>query len=186
MRVLQYFLTFVFPSAALRRSADESPNAAIDEDSESLSSDGDDTFLYDVLARTNEGVVNNIDAVDLALLAVLAVIAAVVGFGIDKVREIASPWNWAAFGLLGASALLCVLGYLIGVFKTREAIDPRRFLIDFADDPEGTRATAATGTARAYRQNAWDRRAKRVAIALALGFLVLGSLLIAMARSSGA
>ena len=146
---------------------------------------GDD-FVYDVVARTNEGVVRNIDTTDLAGLAVLAAIAAVVVFGIDKIRELAPPWEWVSYSLLAASAVVCVIGYLIGVFKTREPIDPRRFMIDFAADPEGTTANVTLGTVHAYYQNARDRKAKRIAVAVALALLVAGTVVIAVARSTAA
>lgn len=148
-------------------------------------SDETDDFVYEVVARTNEGVVSNIDTAELALLAVLAAIAAVVVFGIDKIRELAPPWELLAYLLLGGSGGACVVGYLIGLFKAREPIDPRSFLVDFADDPEETRTNATLGTVRAYYQNARDRFAKRIAVTAALALLVVGTVVIALARSSG-
>lgn len=144
----------------------------------------EDDFVFDVVARTNESVVSNIDAADLALLAVLAAISAVAVFGIDKIRELAWPWNAIAYALLGTSAVACVLGYLVGAFGTRESIDPRSFVVDFAADPDGTTANATRGVVRAYYVNAADRRWKRIAVCLALALLVVGTVIVAVARSA--
>ncbi len=104
-------------------------------------------------------------------------------FGIDKLRELAALWEVVAYALLGLSAAACIVGYFIGLFKTREPIEPRAFLIDFAQRPEETTGIVTLGTVRAYYVNAADRRAKRLAVALALALLVLGTVVIALARS---
>ena len=144
---------------------------------------GDD-FVYDVVARTNEGVVSNVDTADLALLAVLTAVAAVVVFGIDKFSELAPPWQWLAYSLLACSALSCSIGYGIRLLKAREPIDPHTFMIDFAERPAATTTNAILGTVAAYYPNATDRKIKRIAVAVALTSLILGTLVMAVARSA--
>jgi hypothetical protein len=181
IRMLLLVLSMMMGAAAASSAA--SRDVAVDGESEPEAEYLGDDFIYDVIARTNEGVVSNIDAADLALLAVLTAIAAVVVFGIDKIRELVPFWERTSYLLLAGSVVACVRGYLIGIFKIREPIDPRRFVIDFATDPEKTTANATRGTMNAYYLNVLDRKAKRIAVAVALGLLVLGTIVIAVARS---
>jgi len=151
---------------------------------EAQEADGDDDSLFDVLMRTNEGVISNIDTDNAALLAVLGAALVVLVFGIDKVRELTTWWKAPALTLLGLSAVSSIAGFCIGIFRTREPIDPDRFIVDFAADPSGARAVAARGAAKTYYRNAGDRRTKRWAIVLALVLLIVGIILVAVARST--
>ncbi len=159
-------------------------NQKIDED-EMAESLGDD-FVFDVVARANEAVVANIDSTDLALLGVLAVIAAVLVFGVDKVRDLSPKYEFWALGFLLSSGVACLIGYGYGLWKTRDSIDPRAFLIDFGSDPEETTVNATVGAVKAYDQNVRDRAVKRFAIAAALILLFTGTALVVVAKQTQA
>ncbi|MBV8645745.1 MAG: hypothetical protein JO225_17725, partial [Candidatus Eremiobacteraeota bacterium] len=79
------------------------PEADVDE--------RDDQFVYDVVARYNETVVQNIDALDNAFLALVAGVTAMAVFATDKVYELAPTEEQWALVALGCSALLCFVGY---------------------------------------------------------------------------
>ncbi|MBV8370616.1 MAG: hypothetical protein JO036_17025 [Candidatus Eremiobacteraeota bacterium] len=96
----------------------------------------DDAFAFDVVARANEALRANVDAVDSALTAILAGVVAVIVFTTDKLRDLPDPDRWIAGVLLGAATLTCALGYLIGVswrgFGKRDGIRQSRSFRTFS------------------------------------------------------
>jgi hypothetical protein len=120
-----------------------------------------DDSVFDILTRANESVIKNIDFADLALLLVFAALAVVSVFELDKIQLLATGFRFIADGALLASALLSIIGYAIGVRKTREAVNPGTFLIDFATNPEEATAVAKQGLVDAYFDNLRDRSTKR-------------------------
>ena len=146
---------------------------------------GDD-FLYDTVARMNETVVANIDTTDLALLAVSGGAMAVLVFGIDKVGELAPPWEAWAYCFLGSSVVACTIGYLIGIGSPREPGDPASFTAASIENPDQAIAVAIRDVAQAYGLNAGIRLRKRIGIVAALTMLIAGTVVIALARSLGA
>jgi hypothetical protein len=118
---------------------------------------GDD-FLYDTVARMNETVVANIDTADLALLAVVGGTLAVLVFGIDKLRELAPPWEIFAYWLLGASVAVCTSGYLIGFGSQREPMEPGSFAAVFSDSRRRqSRTPSLVRFKRTRRTSGFDR-----------------------------
>jgi len=136
-----------------------------------------DDFVFDILTRANESVIKNIDFADLALLLVFAALAVVSVFELDKIQLLATGFRFIADGALLASALLSIIGYAVGVRKTREAVNPGTFLIDFATNPEEATAVAKQSVVDAYFENLRDRATKRnlaffAVIALFLGITI--------------
>jgi hypothetical protein len=179
--------------------ADDGPfaddDAAAGPDSDSGEEDGDteglddDTrFLFDVIERRNEGLVQNIDALDNGLIAVAVGLIAIALFGGDKWFVSEPTYRFAGYVLLGESALYALCGYLSIYFVKSGAQDVVRlndFVVDFGFEPVEATNSAIRATANAGEVNVMVRRTKRIALLVATMTLAAAAALIVAARVFG-
>lgn len=141
-------------------------------------------FLYDAVSRVNAGLVANIDAIDTALTAILAGALAALLFTVDKLPGLARLQGTCTMLLFCCSVVTCALGYFTGFWsgiRNRDGVRTRRFVLDVVDQP----ATAIVGALKDQIEigeaNMTIRLCKRVCALLAIGFLVAGVVMVAMA-----
>jgi len=154
------------------------PAAEIDE--------GNDQFVYDVVARFNEAVVQNIDALDNAFLALVAGATAIAVFTADKIYELAPTEEHWALVALGCSALLCFLGYASSYWKTANGSpDPRRFVEEFGTSPTDATLRAISETMQVSSRNLAVRSVKRALAFAAMALLFASTVVVLLARAHG-
>jgi hypothetical protein len=144
--------------------------------------------VYDAATRFNESLAQNIDAIDTALMAIMAGNVAMLVFAIDKIAELQSTVKWWAIALLGASALACMVGYVAGSWigpRNREGIPPRRLVTDLFSRAEDALWDAIEAVVDASEKNLSVRIFKRTAVVMSIGFLLVGGVVVALARLGG-
>lgn len=145
-----------------------------------------DTFAYDVVARANEALRANVDAIDTALTAILAGVVAVIVFTADKLRDLPDPDRWIAVMFLGGATLSCVLGYVIGVswrgFGKRDGVRPATFIPDFLRHADLATADATKQLVKAGEVNFIVRLWKQIFATAALSLLLAGVAVVTLAR----
>jgi hypothetical protein len=152
---------------------------------------GDDV-LIDITSRYNESVVSNIDAIDTALVAILALPVAFAVFAVDRIRDLAEPWESLAIAFLLLSTLGASIGYAWGVFiggrrnGIQDGMIPRRFLLDYAIRGASAVVDAIHAVTAAGEQNSRVRLTKRVFASGALLFFLAGATTVFVARLSPA
>ena len=148
---------------------------------------GDDV-LIDITSRYNESVVSNIDAIDTALVTILALPVAFAVFAVDKIRDLAEPWESLAIAFLLLCALGASIGYAWGVFiggrrnGIQDGMIPRRFLLDYAIRGPSAIVDAIHAVTAAGEQNSRVRLMKRVFAGGALLFFMAGATTVFVAR----
>jgi hypothetical protein len=168
--------------------AEESASANSDEEDDAEGLDDDTRFLFDVIERRNEGLVQNIDALDNDLIAVAVGLIAIALFGADKWFLSEPTYRFAAYVLLGESAACALFGYLSIYFVKSGAQDVVRlndFVVDFGFEPIEATNSAIKATANAGEVNVMIRRAKRVALLVATVTLAAAVTLIVASRAFG-
>ena len=148
----------------------------------------EDPFLYDVVTRFNESLVENIDAIDAAVTAVLTGNVAIAVFAIDKIRELHHTEECWAIGLLLGSLLACVCAYIIGFpvgALRRDGVLPRRVIADVITRRDVAISSAIATMMQAGELNLIVRLWKRALVVAALLLLLAGGVVVALARLSG-
>ncbi|HEV2738107.1 MAG TPA: hypothetical protein VGU66_05960 [Candidatus Elarobacter sp.] len=148
--------------------------------------DDDTRFLFDVIARQNEGIVQNIDTLDNGLIAVAVGIIAVTLFAADKWFDLDPILRFAGFFFLIESAVIALLGYLAVSFVgpgTADVVRLRDFAVDFSESAAEATASAIAEATRSAELNVVARRSKRAFIILAtILAIVAAGLIVAAAR----
>jgi hypothetical protein len=141
------------------------------------------TFVYDAVARFNETLIGTIDAIDTALTATLAGDIALAVFTIDKIAELQPTTKLVAIGLLGASVLTAVAGYL---FRFRagvvDGIAPVFLIGDISSRSEESVIGAIETLVYSSERNSLTRFVKRVLTALATLLMVTAVIVLGVAR----
>lgn len=153
-----------------RRAADRP-----DDDNACLSDDV--RFLYDVVARQNEGIIQNIDTLDNGLIAIAVSVIAIALFAADKWFDLDPNLRFAGFFFLIESAVIALFGYLTTYFTrggTVDAVLLGEFAVDFADSAVEATSLAISDITRSGKSNVVVRRYKR-------GFMILTTLLAVVA-----
>jgi hypothetical protein len=138
----------------------------------------EDQFAYGVISRVLERSADGNHVVDAILVGLMAAQAAIYAIVLDKVGEYPAV-DWAL--LLGAF-ILAVVGTVLTVF-VREAPDPRSFVADFPDDPEGTRRKYIETYIAKARLNDRVRAVKTVFLGLALAMTVVQLVIATISRT---
>jgi len=146
-----------------------------------------DDFLLSSAVNFNQGVLSNIDAVDSALIGILGAAGAFTVLTVDKIRELAVVPRWVAISFLAASGLVSLYGYAHGFVgrHPRDVPRPTIFVPDFLRYGSKALARATRETVRRSEENLDIRQRKRVASLIAIGFLIVGAIVVAYARLSG-
>lgn len=165
------------PSAEVK-----SAEKRIDNGNERL--DEDTRFLFDVVARQNEGMIQNIDALDNALIAVTVGIFAIALFTADKWYDLEPNFRFAGLFFLGESAVVALGGYLTVYVVARGEPDLVRlwnFAMDYADSAVKATSAAIADITRCGKTNVVVRRYKRTFVlpatllaGIAAGVIVAG------------
>ena len=140
----------------------------LDDDQERL--DDNTRFLFDVVARQNEGIVQNIDALDNSLIAVVVGIMAVSLFAADKWFDLDPSFRFAGLFFLSESVVTALLGYSTIYFAkcgAREDTVLSHFAVDFSESPLEATSTAIAGLTRSAKANIVARRYKQTFVILA-------------------
>jgi len=148
---------------------------------------GDD-FLLSISVGFNQGVVSNIDAIDVALIGILGATGAFAVFAVDKIRELALIPRWVAIGLLALSGLVSLAGYAHGFIgrSGRDVPRPALFVPDFTSARMSAVARAIRETILRSEENLEVRWFKRVTALTAIGLLIAGAVMVTYARLVGA
>jgi hypothetical protein len=158
---------------------------SVDDKGETL--DADTRFLFEVVARQNEAIVHNIDALDGALIAVVVGTIAIALFAADKWFDLNPNLRFAAFCFLSESAVAALLGYSAISFTKEETIDDaafRFFVIDFAKSPLGATSSAIAGLTHSAKANMVARRYKQTFIIIATVLALIAAAVIVAGRSA--
>jgi hypothetical protein len=142
-------------------------------------------FVYDAVARVNEGLVGNIDAIDTVLTAILAGALAAVLFTADKLADLPHAPGICALVLFCCSALTCALGYFVGLWSgvwNLDGIRPRNFIADVVKEPGLALLGAIRAQIEAGETNMTIRLYKRVSALIAVLLLIGGVASVAVAR----
>jgi hypothetical protein len=131
-------------------------------------------LLIDVASRYNEALLANIDALDIALLTILGVDVGFAAFAVDKLRRLDCRTEWDAIACIICCAGLCLLGYVCGVWGTRNGIAPEPLIADYRERGGTAISTAIDVLARRGRQNAWISCTKRIIAATAVIVFLTG------------
>jgi hypothetical protein len=140
--------------------------------------DDDMRFLFDVVARQNEGLVQNIDAADNGLIAVAVGIIAITLFTADKWFDLDPNCRFAGFFFLLESAVCIVLGYVTVRFvgaKAENVAQHTDFAIDFAESPAEATSSAISSFTQAAKIQVAVRRLKRTFMMLATFMAVVAA-----------
>ena len=185
-------VTALFALAFL--SANQRPPAArerrtdVQGDEDERESKLDDAFVYDVVTRFNESLLENIDAIDTAVTAVLAGDVAIAVFAIDKIRELHRAEEYWAIGLLFGSVLACLCAYVIGFPigpRRRDGVKLRPFVADVIIRYDAAFSNAIETVMRACELNLTVRFSKRALVLAAMILLLAGVVVVALARLGG-
>lgn len=128
----------------------------------------EEQFAYGVVSRVLERTADGNHVVDAILVGLMAAQAAIYAIVLDKVGEYPAI-DWVL--LLGAF-ILAVVGTVLTIF-VREAPDPRTFVADFPDDPEGTRRQYIENYIAKARLNDRIRTVKTVFLGVAFAMTVV-------------
>ena len=148
--------------------------------------DDDIRFLFDVVARQNESIVQNIDALDNALIAVAVGAIAIALFAADKWPDLEPQLRFAGLFFLIESAVCTVLGYVTAQFVGVEdegVIRLADFAADFAVSPLGSTSSAIWAITRSAKTHTMIRRFKRTSMMLATGLAIVAAVLIVAGRA---
>ena len=148
----------------------------------------DDAFVYDVVTRFNESLLENIDAIDTAVTAVLAGDVAIAVFAIDKIRELHRAEEYWAIGLLFGSVLVMPLSYASAspsARAERDGVKLRPFVADVIIRYDAAFSNAIETVMRACELNLTVRFSKRALVLAAMIFLLAGVVVVALARLGG-
>jgi len=169
---------------------DDTEHAATETTDPDEALDRDSAFLYDVVARENERIVQSIDALDTTLIAVVVGIVAVALFAGDKFSELQPNDRCAGFILLAEAAAAALLGYfsaptfLLGE-NTAEFGPILEFVSDFSSLPLTTTLSAIGDLIAAATLNRSIRLAKRRWILLATAYFFVATVCLIIARAHG-
>jgi hypothetical protein len=158
-----------------------------DDDDDGRLSD-DVRFLFDVVARQNEGIIQNIDALDNGLIAVAVGVIAIALFASDKWFDLDPNLRFAGFFFLSESAVVALFGYLTTYFMRDGTIDAvllGEFVVDFSDSPVETTSLAISDISRSGKSNVVARRYKRAFMILTTLLAVVAAGVIVAARALG-
>jgi hypothetical protein len=144
--------------------------------------DDDTRFLYDIVAREHERLVQNIDAIDNALIAIAVGIVAAALFAGDKFAAFQPNDRCAAFLLLGEAVLATIAGY---VSRTPDSGRLDGFLVDFATWPLVATLAAIEGLTLASGVTRTIRRIKRNCAVFATVLVVTAGILIIVGHAHG-
>lgn len=150
--------------------------------------DADTRFLFDIVARRNESIVQNLDALDNGLIAVTVAIIAVTLFAADKWFDLDPIFRLTGFFFLLESAAIALLGYLTTYFAEPRSVDDvalRNFAKDFFQSAAGATASAITDIVRSAERNAIARRLKRAFVILATALAMIGAMVLVTGRAFG-
>jgi hypothetical protein len=182
--LLEVFALLVFAVVFFMRSptSDDADTEAASGATESYDLDEPTKFLFDVVARDNERVVQNIDAIDSALIAIAVGIIAVALFAGDKFAELNPDDRLDAFVLLGVSAITTIAGYLL---RTRELGRLFAFAVDFAAFPQSTAEAVIEGLIAASEAGRRVREVKKACVVLATALAAVASIFVIVGRARG-
>jgi hypothetical protein len=150
--------------------------------------DDDTRFLFDVVARQNERLVQNIDALDNGLVAISVGIIAMTLFAGDKWFDLNPACRFASFFVLAESAVCTVLGHVTARFVGAEAeyvVYVSDFAVDFTESPGESTASAISSITRSAKINVVVRRLKRTFMMLATFLSVVAAVVIVVGRALG-
>ena len=150
--------------------------------------DDDTRFLFDVVARQNEGMIQNIDALDNGLIAVTVGIFAITLFTADKWYDLEPNFRFAALFFLGESAVVALGGYLTGYVVGRgesDVVRPGDFALDYADSAAKATSAAIADITRSGKTNVVVRRYKQTFVILATLLAGVAAGVIVAGRASG-
>jgi hypothetical protein len=151
--------------------------------------DDDTRFLFDVVARQNEGVVQNIDALDNGFIAVAVGIIAVTLFAADKWFDLDPNFRFASMLFLCESSVVALCGYLTSYVVLQEEQDIVRlgeFAMDFSESAVKATFSAISDITRTGRANVLARRYKRTFLTWATLLAGIATGVIVAGRAVGA
>jgi hypothetical protein len=148
--------------------------------------DDDMRFLYDVAARDNEGVVQNIDALDNGLIAVAVGIFAVALFVGDKWFVLEPAYRFVALTLLGESAIIALLGYFSTyLVKATELVRVGELIVEAGLYPKDAIERAITAFIVSGQSNRKVRLIKRTLVTAATSLTFVAAILCVVGRALG-
>jgi hypothetical protein len=169
------------PTAAVARLTGVIDDDPTDED------DSGDAFLFDLAARFNESVMQNIDATATVLIAVLGITTAFAVLAVDKINELDCGYeSWALRLLIGAGAVSAAGFALYGLGRPRDGIRPSRFIAAYTQNPAEAVADATLELARKADSNVRTRFYLRALAMAAVALFLAGALMVGLARWAGA
>jgi hypothetical protein len=142
-------------------------------------------FVYDAVAGINAGLAGSINAIDAALTAILAGALTAVLFTADKLVDLPRTPGVCALVLFGCSAMICALGYFVGLLsgmRDPDVMRPRKFIADVVEQPGSAIVGAIYAQMETWEANMTIRLCKRIAALVAVVMLIAGVISIAVAR----
>jgi hypothetical protein len=168
-------------------SSDHDSSRIIEADTDNAERLNDDMrFLYDVAARDNEGVVQNIDALDNGLIAVAVGIFAVALFVGDKWFVLEPTFRFVALTLLGESAIIALLGYFSTyLVKATELVRVGELIVEAGLYPKDAIERAITAFIVSGQSNRKVRLIKRTLVTAATSLTFVAAILCVVGRALG-
>lgn len=157
------------------------------EDDEGPAAPVPTTFIFEVVERANDRLLDRIDALDAFLGVLMTAVLAVVLLAIDRFRLIG--WypdvycGWTSIATLAASFVVIVLGWLRGLRSVeRDAPIPSRFIWGAITQGEEALVRTIQSVERSFSSNLPIRVFKRNMAVLALALLTLGTVAAGVAK----
>ncbi|MDQ6941062.1 MAG: hypothetical protein M3169_00920 [Candidatus Eremiobacteraeota bacterium] len=150
--------------------------------------DDDTRFLFDVVARRNESIIQRIDALDNGLIAVAVAVVVVTLFVADKWFEFDPDFRFACIFFLIESAICALFGYLTTQLIGGGAEDVVRlddFTVDFSEARAKATFLAISNITRSGKTNVKVRRYKRAFITIATLLVIVAASVVVAARAMG-
>ena len=150
--------------------------------------DDDTRFLFDVVARQNESIVQRIDALDNGLIAVAVAVIVVALFVADKWFDFDPSFRFAGVIFLIESAICALFGYLTMHLIGGGAEDVVRlddFAVDFSEARAKATFLAISNITRSGKTNFVVRRYKRAFITIATLLVIVAAGVVVAGRALG-
>lgn len=148
---------------------------ADDGDSDPADNLGND-LIVDIASRYNESLVQNLDALDIALLTILGVDVAFSVFAVDKIFRLDCASQTYAIDFIAGSVVASLLGYAVGILGApRDGIKPGELVADLAERGTDALGDAVRELVRNGEKNLGLRLVKRILAVTAVVLFLVGA-----------